>query len=198
MSNKHKRNKMRRFASYQSKAPEFQKLSEGTHSVRLVSVKETDSAHNYDGTLKENLPEYVDSTEQLAITVVSTEGKGGMTHRLNAEGYVKFAELTDEEIKSKKFTNVNGYACARNKAGKLQRIPDEKKTQSCDNIMDQFMASTGLPEGSSIDDLDNVIQSKAEFQVVVINDEYDGKDQFRIKSFKKASALVAATADLEA
>ena len=189
---------MGRFSSYVSKAPEFQKLGEGTHNVRLVSVKETDSAHNYDGTLKENLPEYADATEQLAITVVSTEGKGGMTHRLNAEGYTKFADLTDEEIKSKKFINVNDYACAKNKAGQLVRVPDEKKTKSCDNIMDQFMAATGLPEGSSIEDLDEVIQSKAEFQVVVINDEYEGKDQYRIKSFKKAAASVPATADLEA
>ena len=189
---------MGRFSSYQSKAPEFQKLGEGTHTVRLVSVKETDSAHNYDGTLKENLPEYTDATEQLAITVVSTEGKGGMTHRLNAEGFLRFADLTDEEIKSKKFTNVNEYACARNKANKLVRIPSEKKTAQCDNIMDQFMASTGLPEGSTIADLDDVIQSRAEFQVVVVNDEYDGKDQYRIKSFKKAAVAASQTADLEA
>lgn len=188
---------MGRLSNYKSKAPEFQKLSEGTFSVRLVAVKETDSAHNYDGTLKENLPEYVDVTEQLAITVVSTEGKGGLTHRLNAEGYVKFADLTDEEIKSKKFTAVGDYACAKNKSGKLERIPDDKRTASCDNIMDQFMAATGLPEGSGIEDLDLAIQNKNEFQVVVINDEYDGKDQFRIKLFKKAAVAVT-TNDMEA
>lgn len=189
---------MGRFANYQSKAPEFQRLSEGTHNVRLVSIKETNSSLNYDGSLKEKLPEYVDTTEQLAITVVSTEGKGGMTHRLNAEGFVKFDELTDEEIRSKKFTNVNGYACAKNKAGKLQRVPDPKKTQACDNIMDQFMAATGLPEGSTLQDLDTVIENKTEFQVVVVNDEHEGKDQYRIKSFKKAMSAVGKTADLEA
>lgn len=196
MSNKQK--KMGRLSNYKSKAPEFQKLGEGTFNVRLVAVKETDSAHNYDGTLKEHLPEYVDVTEQLAITVVSTEGKGGMTHRLNAEGYVKFADLSDEEIKSKKFFAVGDYACAKNKAGKLERIPDEKRTASCDNIMDQFMAATGLPEGSSIEDLDLAIQNKNEFQVVVINDEYDGKDQFRIKAFKKAAVAVTTENDMEA
>jgi hypothetical protein len=188
---------MGRLSDYKSKAPEFQKLSEGTHNVRLVAVKETDSAHNYDGSLKDPLPEYVDVTEQLAITVVSTEGKGGMTHRLNAEGFTKFSDLTDEEIKSKKFTNVNGYACAKNKQGKLERIPDDKKTAACDNIMDQFMAATGLPEGSSLSDLDEAIQNRSEFAVVVVNDEYDGKDQYRIKSFKKATAEITADADLE-
>ena len=189
---------MSRLSSYKSKAPEFQKLGEGTHNVRLVSVKETDSAHNYDGSLKENLPEYSDATEQLAITVVSTEGKGGMTHRLNGQGYLRFTDLTDDEVKSKKFTNINGYACAVNPSSKkLERIPDEGKTKSCDNILDQFMAACKMEEGSGLDELDGVIANQTEFQVVVINDEYDGKDQFRIKAFKKAQVLVEVNEDLE-
>jgi hypothetical protein len=189
---------MGRLSNYKSKAPEFQKLGEGTFNVRLVTVKETDSAHNYDGTVKEKLPEYVDVTEQLAITVVSTEGKGGMTHRLNGEGYLRFSELTDEEVKSKKFVNINEYACAKNAQGKLERIPDEKKTAACDNIIDQFMAAIQMPEGSGLDDItDEAIAKRTEFQIVVVNDEWDGKDQFRIKAFKKVAVEADATADLE-
>jgi len=101
-------------------------------------------------------------------------------------------------VKSKKFTNINGYACAVNPSSKkLERIPDEGKTKSCDNILDQFMAACKMEEGSGLDELDGVIANQTEFQVVVINDEYDGKDQFRIKAFKKAQVLVEVNEDLE-
>jgi hypothetical protein len=176
---------MSKLSNYQSKAPEFMKLSEGNHDVRLVSYKETDSFHNYDGSLKAELPEYSNPCEQLAITLVAIKG-GGITHRLNLEGYVKFSELTTKEIQSGKFSDVNGFACAINqKTKKLERIVDENKTVTCMNIVDQFFASTGLPVGSGINDLDTAIAEKMPLSITVVNDPYDGQDQLRIKSFRK-------------
>lgn len=189
---------MSRLSSYKSSVPSFQQLPEGTHTVRLVSYKETNSSLNYDGTPKASQPEYVDTTEQLAITVVSVDGKGSMTHRLNAMGYLKYEKLTDKEIKSGKFSNIRGYACAKNKNGQLERIVDETNTAACDNIIDQFMNAVGMGEGSSIDDLrDEAIAKQTPFNIVVVNDEYDGKDQYRIKSFKKVSVEEAVETDLE-
>jgi hypothetical protein len=182
---------MSKLSNYQSKAPEFMKLSEGNHDVRLVSYKETDSFHNYDGSLKAELPEYSNPCEQLAITLVAIKG-GGITHRLNLEGYVKFSELTTKEIQSGKFSDVNGFACAINqKTKKLERIPDENKTKTCENILDQFFASTNLPLGSGLNDLDTAIAEKMPLSIVVVNDPYEGQDQLRIKNFRKFS--VAAT-----
>jgi hypothetical protein len=188
---------MSKLADYQSKTPEFQKLPEGVQKVRLVSYKETDSFHNYDGSLKNELPEWANPCEQLAITVVSTSGKGGLTHRLNMEGYVKFSELTTEEVKSGKFTDVNGYACAKNKSGKLVRIVDEGKTKTCENILDQAFAAIGMEEGSGVADLDTAIADKKEFDILVVNEPYEGADQLRIKSFRKIKADATGKVEVE-
>jgi hypothetical protein len=182
---------MTKLSNYASKAPEFMKLSEGNHEVRLVSYKETDSFHNYDGSLKDELPEYSNPCEQLAITLVAITGGGGLTHRMNLEGYVKFSELTTKEIQSGKFSDVAGYACAINqKSKKLERIIDENKTKTCEGILDQFFASTGLPEGSGVNDLDTAIAEKMPLSITVVNDPFEGKDQLRIKSFRKIKADV--------
>lgn len=192
---------MNRLDAYKSKAPEFHKLSAGEHSVRLVSYKATDSFHNYDGTVKSNLPQYANPTEQLVITVMGTSGQGGLTHRINMEGFVRYSDLTEKEVKSGKFVEIEGYACAKNSQGQLCRLTDESRTKTCEGILDQFMNATGLPEGSGIDDLDTVIATKAEFNVKVAVELYDDKEQFRIVGFKKAASVTATklvTSDLEA
>jgi hypothetical protein len=177
---------MSKLSNYTSKAPEFMKLSEGNHEVCLVSYKETDSFHNYDGSMKAELPEFSNPCEQLVITVVAIKGAGGLTHRLNLEGYVRFSELTTKEIQSGKFSDVAGFACAIDqKTKKLVRIPDENKTKTCMNIVDQFFASTGLEVGSSLSDLDTAIAEKMPLSITVVNDPFDGADQLRIKSFRK-------------
>jgi len=180
---------MNRLLNYQSKAPEFQKLTKGEHTVRLVSYKPTNSFRNYDGTVKSNLPAYTNPTEQLAITVVSVAGRGGLTHRLNMDGYVRTKELTGAELESGKFIDVDGYACAKDPAsGKLVRLTDEARTATCEGILDQMFAALGIPVGSGIDALDEAIQDKKEFVVNVTREEFgpEGKEQLRIGSFKKA------------
>lgn len=181
---------MGKLSGYTSKAPEFQKLDKGDQNVRLVSYKETDSFHNYDGSIKENLPSYTNPTEQLVITVVSTSGKGGLTHRLNLDGYTRFSELTPKEVASNKFVEVDGFACAKDtKTGKLVRLTDEGRTTTCEGIIDQMFAAMQIPAGNGIEALDEVIQEKREFIVNVTKEDYQGKDQFRIGSFKKARVL---------
>lgn len=190
---------MNRLSSYVSKAPEFQKLPKGQNEVRLVSYKETDSFRNYDGTEKSTLPDYDNPTEQLVITVVSTTGKGGLTHRLNMDGFVKYKELTPEEIASKLYTDIDGYACAMNKkTKKLERVSDEKRCATCEGILDQFFASLQIGIGSGLEALDEAIAEKRAFNVDVTVEEYDGKQQYRIGSFKKAIAPASADSGMEA
>lgn len=189
---------MSRLSSYKSKTPEFQKLEEGDQIVRLASYKETDSFHNYDGTMKDPLPDYSNPTEQLVITVVSTSGKGALTHRLNLDGFVRFSELTEKEVRSGKFEDVLGYACAKDpKTKELVRLTDEARTRTCEGILDQMFAAMNVSEGSGIEALDEAIADKAEFVVRVTREEYEGKDQYRIGAFKKVSAMKEVTSDLE-
>lgn len=190
---------MNKLEIYKSKTPEFQQLKEGDWNVRLVRYQATDSFHNFDGSLKSNLPAYVNPTEQLVITVVNNEGRGGITHRLNMDGYVRYSELTEKELKSGKFIDIAGYACAKDpKTGEIKRIPDEARTATCEGMLDQFMAATGLPVGSTINDLDDVIQGKVQFGIRVTVEEYENKPQYRIGSFRKAGILKAVEADLDA
>lgn len=193
---------MGKLDSYQSKAPEFQKLDKGDQRVRLVSWKATDSFRNYDGTLKEKLPQFSNATEQLVITVVSTiPGKGGLTHRLNMDGYLRWKDLSQKEVESGKFTEVEEgdeiYACATDpKTKKLIRLNDEGRTKTCEGILDQMFAAMQVPVGSGVDELDNIIAEKREFIVNVAISDYQGKKQHRILGFKKSTAPVTAPKEL--
>jgi hypothetical protein len=199
MSNKQIKKNVGKLESYSSKLPEFQKLPEGDNEVRLVSYKPTDSFHNFDGTLKDPLPEYVNATEQLIITVVGTDPKkGGLTHRLNLDGYLRYSELTDKELQSGKFEDVDGYACAKDKTGGLVRLTDEGRTKTCLGIIDQMFAAMQIPVGSGIEAMDDVIADKKPFIIKVTKGEYNDRDQYRIGAFKKVVALAPAKSELEA
>lgn len=199
MSNKQTKSKMGKLDSYQSKAPEFLKLDKGDHEVKLVSYKTTDSFHNYDGSIKPNLPAYSNPTEQLVITVVSAKGKGGLTHRLNMDGYVRFNELTEKEVKSGKFVEIDEFACAKDpKTGALIRISDEARTKTCEGILDQMFAAMQIPVGEGIEALDECIHNNRVFVVNVTKEEYQGKDQLRIGSFKKVKIAVEEKSELDA
>jgi hypothetical protein len=189
---------MSKISSYKSKTPVFMKLPLGQNEVRLVSYKDTDSFHNYDGTVKENLPEFENPCEQLAITVVSVAGNGGLTHRLNLEGYVPFSKLSAKQIESGEYIDVNGYACMLNsKTNKLVRLIDNKNTEVCEGILDQFFSALGMPEGSGIEALDNAIAEKKAFTVNVTNEPFEGRDQLRISRFGKVAVKKAETSDID-
>ena len=177
------------FKNYSSSTPEFQQIGEVTrHSFRLSAFKLLDSFQNYDGSDKEELPVWEDPVPQLAVVAVSTEGKGGITHRFNGCGYVKFDDLSKKDVESGKFEDVKGYAVTE-KDGHKVRKEDPVKTQSCLNILNQFYSALGMKEGSSIDDLNRAIEDGYTFMADVVNDPYDGRDQFRLTRFRKASAV---------
>ena len=206
MSNKQIKKNVRKLENYQSQAPEYQKLPKGDNRVRLVSYKATDSFHNYDGTLKDVLPKFVNATEQLIITVVAIiAGLGGLTHRLNLDAYLRWKDLSQAEVDSGKFVEIPEgdeiYAGAIDpKTKKLVRLTDEGRTKTCIGILDQMMAAMQVPIGSGIEVLDDVIAEKREFIVNVAVTEYQGKKQHRILGFKKAALATAPakeTSDLE-
>lgn len=187
--------------NYRSKAPMFNSLGEGEHRVKLVKYMTSDSFTNYDGTTKKDLPGHSTPCPQLIITVVAVNNSGALVHRVNLSAYRKFNELTEKELKSGKFSDIDGFACIADKSGKLQRIPDEEREQSCISILDQLFHALQLPEGSGFDDLDTAIAGKTEFVVNVVNEPYDNRDQMRISKFKKVSApvpVVSMDDDIEA
>jgi hypothetical protein len=114
-------------------------------------------------------------------------------------GYTPFSKLSAEQIESGDYVDINGYACMLNPAtNKLERLEDDQNEEVCDGILDQFFASLGVPEGSGIEALDEVIASKKIFSINVTNEPFEGRDQLRISRFMKAKAVVAETSDITA
>ena len=174
---------MGKFSGYSSKAVITNLLPVGEHRVKCVKGMEIDSFTSSDGSAKPKEYPWENPTDQFLIHVVSVENKGSLIHRLQGQGWKAFDVLTDEEIKSKKYTNLDGYACLKTKTGYV-RVEDSAKTAQCDRIFDRFMSAIGAPEGSGLDAVDIAIADKTEFMVIVTNDEYEGKDQLKIKGFK--------------
>lgn len=188
---------MGKFSNYQSKPVVSNLLPVGEHRVRIIEAFETDSFTSHDKTRKDKEFPWINPTDQFLIHVVSVENKGSLIHRLQGQGWKKFDSLTDDEVKSKKFTNLDGYACIKTKAG-MERVEDETKTLQCNRIFDRLMNAVGAPEGSGIDKIDEAIVNKTEFMVIVVNDEHEGKDSLKIASFKPVKKEAPVERDLEA
>ena len=182
------------FKSMQVERPEFNLLPVGEHIVRLIRAEETDSFSQFNGEQKKKAFAWSDRTPQLAITVVAAEeGKsGGMTHRLNGLGYVKFSELSDEQKESGEYEDMNGYACSANEDGEIVRTVSEQHTKQCRNILNQFAAAIGAREGENFGDaVTRAIASQVKFRVTVVNDEYEGREQLRLTRFKAVANVMS-------
>jgi hypothetical protein len=186
------------FASKKVKSPAFVALAAGQHLVRIARYAIVDSLTNYDGSEKENDKPWDVPTPQLAVTIVAAEeGKSGaITHRLNGLGFKRFDELTEKEQKSGKFQDLEGYACIENEDGLIERVEDPVRTEACDNILMQFMASINAKQDAEVlEELDRAIIEQTAFQVTVTVEDFDGKSQSRAGSFKKAAVAVDLDSD---
>ena len=182
------------FKSMQVERPEFNLLPVGEHIVRLIRFEETTSFSQFNGEAKKKDFGWADPTPQLAITVVAAEeGKsGGMTHRLNGQGYLKYNELSDEQKASGEYEEIGGYACTANEDGVIVRILSPEHTKQCRNILNQFAASLGAKEGENLGDvLTSAIANQTKFKVTVVNDEYEGREQLRLSRFKAVANVIS-------
>lgn len=184
------------FMNKKVEKPLFNLLPTGEHLVRLIRAEETNSFAQFNGEAKSNLPEWKDATPQLAVTVVAAEaGKsGGLTHRLNGRGYIKYDELSDEQKASGEYEDINGYACSLNEDGLMVREESAAHTKECSNILNQFAAAIGAKEGETLGEaITRAIAKQVQFKVTVINDPYEGKEQLRMQRFKAVAQTVEFT-----
>ena len=189
--------------NYSSSKVQPRFLSVGKHLVMLLSFVITDSfKKNAAGDAKESLPEWVDPTDQLMVTFGSKDGL--ITDRVNFGGYKKWDDL-DAAIKAKGKITSNGksYPIKESATGgyvlfqennEWKRIPDEKRTKQAISRVDSLFAALHLPEGSSLEDLQAVVDSKVPVEITVVSKSYsktgnedDAVDTFSIGSFRKVA-----------
>lgn len=129
--------------------PDFVQLKPGWHQVRLANAFESDSFTQYNGSAKEKSYGWIDPCPQLIATLVSNEKSviGGVTTRFNLLAYKKYDKLNEKQIKSKKYHDIVGYACMKQKDGTFIRVIDEEGLKACDNILNSALYALGLPEG---------------------------------------------------
>jgi len=180
------------FGEFKVEKPEFSLLPEGDSRVRVIRAEILNSFQKFNGSPKDELPQWKNATPQLAITVVASEkGKnGGLTHRFNGCGYEKYDELSQKQMESGDFENIDGYACKKDKDGDIVRIVSKERTESCNNIINQFAAAMQLPVDSNLmDGVNRAIAEKTEVNVTVVNKPFDGRDQLRLEKFRAAAAV---------
>lgn len=182
------------FSNFKVEKPEFQLLPTGEHNLRVTRIEFVNSFEKYNHQAKEKEFEWKDAVPQMAVTVVAAEkGKsGGLTHRFNGLGYMRWddPEITDKMRKTAH--NKSGYYCVEDEEGDIVRVPSEKRTQQCKNIMNQFALSLGIKEGDNlVEGLNDAIAEQRTFRATVINDPYQGKDQLKLAGFKAAAVVNA-------
>lgn len=160
-------------------------LPEGEHICRILSYKRTNSFENYDGSPKDNLPKWKNPEEQIAIRfVVAEPDKSGMiTHWYNGEGFEKFDDMTDEDIKKLKLVNIDGFACTENKDGSFSRIHSDVNTNTCGRIFSRLLRSLGADVNTEVDIdevLDAAIANETLVTITVASKEYMSKERSEV------------------
>jgi hypothetical protein len=181
------------FGDFKStKSEGFQQLPEGKQRVAIVGVIMTNSALNHDGTPKaaDKKKPWDDTTPQMAITVIGVDNKGGMTHRLNGLGFKKYSALSKEQVKSGKYSDLEGYAC-QEVNGKTVRTIDAENTELCKSILNELYNALGLID-ATFEDLQAAAKSRTEFLATVTIDPYQGKENYKLLKFRSAPVVVEA------
>lgn len=175
--------------SYVSKQPVSQLLKEGEQIVRLLAVIECTSFDNLKANAiagkKDNLPGWINPVDQVAIVVGNSNGV--LTHRLNTAGFTRYTELSDGQLQSGAYEDIEGFAC---KDG--MRIEDPDRTAVCTRIMEHFIWALNCPDGMNGQDcVDSAIAGKTEFKITVMKEPWTNQqsgeitEQFRITRFAR-------------
>jgi len=191
-------------SNYESKQPVSQLLKEGVHRVWLSKFAECTSFDELKGMQiseqKENLPEWTNPIDVLAIQVVNKEGI--LVHRIHLGGVRRYSELSDKELQTGQFEDIEGFACKKTKNG-LVRIEDPTRTASCMRILDHFLWALGEPEGTNaLACIETAIAEKTLFDITVVKEAWETGDQYRISKFTRiggddSDPRSLVTADLE-
>lgn len=172
----------------------------GETTARIQSVQEVDDhSSNLSGGRKEDYP-FKDIHQQLAVTFVRVDGKPGIiTERFNTLGFVRYDELSAKD--QKRFTKgAKGYAVDK----KGNRLISEVRTDQARSVFNGFLNTLSFEDGSSwiekfggkpfgsIQELQIALtKGNVRCNIVVVQEEYEGKIRNRITKYRKVSTPVS-------
>lgn len=173
--------------------------AEGDYVMQITRFEFMNSFEkNFDHDTKDGIREAIeagkmwsDPTPQIAITLGDREGNGVITHRFNGCGYLRSndPEVTEKMLEKEDILVIKGYVCKQNKDGHFERIESPEKTEKAMNMLHSFINKLGITnEELSIEEaLKTARDDKYFISVVIIEDNYEGKDRFIIEKFHKVN-----------
>jgi len=169
----------------------------GDYVLQVVNFEFMNSFEkNFNHELKENIRDQIeagkiwcDPTPQIAVTLGDKDGKGVITHRFNASGYLQNedAEVTKEMLDRDDIMTIGKYVCEQTDDG-WKRIESEEKTESALRMLFSFMNKLGFTnENMEVETaLETAVKEKYFIVGTVDDEEYDGKSRLVITKFSKA------------
>jgi hypothetical protein len=145
----------------------------------IVEARLTNSRIDYNGKPKKRLPDYVDQTEEILLVLEDMVSKGQHTHRMALNAFMKFDEFSKEDVRDNGILQDkrDNYALIKDKKGALHRIPAQighKDYDSVQGIFSRFIASIGLPVGTTPEDCDTFVGLN--FEGELEENKYQTKD----------------------
>lgn len=170
----------------------------GSYVAAVVNFEFINSFEkNFKHELKEDLKELIekgemwcDPTPQIAVTFGDKDGRGVITHRFNAKGYLNYddPEVDEKMLQRKDIMVIGNYVCKETKNG-YERIESEQKTESALRMLFSFINKLGITnEELSVEDA--LVRAKENNMLIVIDvaeDEYNGKTRTVISKFTRAT-----------
>lgn len=161
-------------------------------NFEFINSHEKNFMHELKAGLKEAIEAgemWCDPTPQIAITFGDKTGKGVITHRFNACGYLHAddAEVTDKMLQRNDILVIGNYVCQQTKDG-YKRIESEEKTESALRMLFSFINKLGITN-EELDVEEALNTAKADQYNIVIDvaeDEYNGKTRMVIEKFHRA------------
>lgn len=166
-------------------------LKPGEHITKVVKMRIINSFQELDGSLKDKEYEWKTPTPLVALTFAADHR--AIVDRFHLLGYRKYDDLSPEEKESGEYSvsERGNYAL---KDG--DRIPDKENTEAAHNRLSRLFNAVGLPVGSTLDDLQEMIQEQsAEVWIKVAEEQGDNGTYNVVKSFGKVKAKADITAE---
>jgi hypothetical protein len=168
--------------SFVSEETKSEVIPAGTHNVVLEQIKVDHSFNDFDGSPKSREYEWKSPNPLLAVMFKDSKGRI-IVKSLHFFGYEKYEDLKPEQKKSKDYSSsADGFALFDG-----DRIKSDANTTKAMRNIHRLFNVIGLPTGSTIDDLQAMVDEKTAECTIKVEQETSSNDNevLNVTSIKK-------------